>query len=241
MPARIPTLRNLRNGFTLIELLVVIAIIAILAAILFPVFAKAREKARQISCASNLRQLGLAAMQYIQDNDEILPGAAYSFSGGGVIGGWMYYQTYSATPTPNQYDPTLGSLYPYVKSQGVFVCPDDAGGQLSRDSYAINSCVDAGTQIGNVFPGKSVAAFDDVSSFLLFGEEAYPNGTGNSDTQTTDDAYLLYPVSTNPISTRHTAGSNCVFVDGHVKWCRTDQLAARHLQTGGVDTGGACP
>ena len=63
---------RLRQGFTLIELLVVIAIIAILAAILFPVFAKAREKARQISCVSNMKQLGLAILQYQQDNDEIL-------------------------------------------------------------------------------------------------------------------------------------------------------------------------
>ncbi|MCW3060774.1 MAG: prepilin-type N-terminal cleavage/methylation domain, partial [Capsulimonas sp.] len=61
------------DGFTLIELLVVIAIIAILAAILFPVFAKAREKARQTTCASNLRQLGLAMLQYVQDNDETFP------------------------------------------------------------------------------------------------------------------------------------------------------------------------
>jgi prepilin-type N-terminal cleavage/methylation domain-containing protein len=62
-----------RNGFTLIELLVVIAIIAILAAILFPVFAKVREKARQASCASNEKQLGLAFVQYIQDYDESMP------------------------------------------------------------------------------------------------------------------------------------------------------------------------
>jgi prepilin-type N-terminal cleavage/methylation domain-containing protein len=68
------TARHRKVGFTLIELLVVIAIIAILAAILFPVFAKAREKARQISCASNEKQLGLAFLQYEQDNDEMEPG-----------------------------------------------------------------------------------------------------------------------------------------------------------------------
>ncbi|BDI33211.1 hypothetical protein CCAX7_52620 [Capsulimonas corticalis] len=97
------------SGFTLIELLVVIAIIAILAAILFPVFAKAREKARQISCASNLKQIGLGIMQYTQDNDENYP------TGTGSLGqGWA------------------GTVYPYVKSTGVFKCPDDPqAGQVS--------------------------------------------------------------------------------------------------------------
>ena len=71
--------KPIRSGFTLIELLVVIAIIAILAAILFPVFAKAREKARQISCLSNEKQLGLGFLQYAQDNDELLP----SYQGNG--------------------------------------------------------------------------------------------------------------------------------------------------------------
>jgi prepilin-type N-terminal cleavage/methylation domain-containing protein len=93
------------TGFTLIELLVVIAIIAILAAILFPVFAKAREKARQISCASNLKQLGLGVLQYVQDNDEIYP-TTNSNSGANVPGNWGQ------------------QIYPYVKSTGVFACPD---------------------------------------------------------------------------------------------------------------------
>ena len=70
-----------RAGFTLIELLVVIAIIAILAAILFPVFAKAREKARQIACASNMKQIGLGIIQYTQDNDETFPSGVWSGSG----------------------------------------------------------------------------------------------------------------------------------------------------------------
>ena len=92
-------------GFTLIELLVVIAIIAILAAILFPVFAKAREKARQISCASNLKQLGLASLQYAQDNDETL--AIAGWGGGGTPTFWHW------------------AIYPYVKSFNVYKCSDD--------------------------------------------------------------------------------------------------------------------
>jgi len=100
---------KMKNGFTLIELLVVIAIIAILAAILFPVFATAREKARQSACASNEKQLGLAFMMYSQDYDENLPcGSDYTSSNPGpVYYGWA------------------GQLYPYVKSTDVFHCPDD--------------------------------------------------------------------------------------------------------------------
>lgn len=93
------------HAFTLIELLVVVAIIAVIAAILFPVFASAREKARQISCTSNLRQLGLAFAQYGNDYDETLPLGTLSGLGGN---GWA------------------GQLYPYVKSAGAFACPDDS-------------------------------------------------------------------------------------------------------------------
>lgn len=105
---RVPKERNysMKKGFTLIELLVVIAIIAILAAILFPVFAQAREKARQITCASNEKQIGLAMVQYVQDNDEHWPtfirGDTY---GNGTWYAWEYM------------------IYPYLKSVDVFLCP----------------------------------------------------------------------------------------------------------------------
>jgi len=108
----------LRKGFTLIELLVVIAIIAILAAILFPVFAQVREKARVITCTSNCKQFGLAILQYADDYDEAMP---------------MAYNTgYQVGPLTSQLTgaPQQGvymEIMPYIKSQQVFLCPDDGG------------------------------------------------------------------------------------------------------------------
>lgn len=115
-----------RNGFTLIELLISIAIIAILAAILFPVFARARENARRSSCQSNLRQLGLGMVQYMHDYDGLLDRGNH--------------------PT-NQGQGWAGPVYPYVKSEGVFRCPSDStqitGAGLTLGlkpvSYALNS------------------------------------------------------------------------------------------------------
>ncbi len=146
-----------RKGFTLIELLVVIAIIAILAAILFPVFAQAREKARQISCLSNEKQLGLAVMQYVQDSDETYP---IAFS----------YWTNTAPTWP------VG-IQPYVKSLAVFQCPDDSLPAVTN----ANSW--EGTPIS--YAANSVSVYDIPSGGFvwrgLFCEyNAVGNGTGTA-------------------------------------------------------------
>jgi prepilin-type processing-associated H-X9-DG protein len=140
----------------LIELLVVIAIIAILAAILFPVFAKVREKARQIACTSNEKQLGLAFIQYTQDYDEQLPPTFY-----GTAQAWA------------------GKINPYVKSEGVFKCPDDSTSTVTVPgkpsavpvSYAMNTDLTPGTASSGVWgPSYALAHFSAPSNIVLLFE-----------------------------------------------------------------------
>jgi prepilin-type N-terminal cleavage/methylation domain-containing protein len=120
----------MRRGFTLIELLVVIAIIAILAAILFPVFARAREKARMTSCLSNLKQIGLGLMMYVQDYDESWPSM------------WVFGDCSDYGNSPwwclGQYGGIAQLMQPYVKNHQLFWCPSDSNGP-STDPAAYTS------------------------------------------------------------------------------------------------------
>jgi prepilin-type N-terminal cleavage/methylation domain-containing protein/prepilin-type processing-associated H-X9-DG protein len=156
--------RSTRKGFTLIELLVVIAIIAILAAILFPVFAKAREKARQTSCASNLKQLALGFAQYVQDYDERFPS--------GVVG-----SSIDASGWAEQ-------IYSEVKSTGVYKCPDDSTipatssdthSNMVPTSYALNSDVS-----GSASLAQFIATTSTVLLFEVSGATGDPTNLDNS-------------------------------------------------------------
>ena len=151
--------KSVSKGFTLIELLVVIAIIAILAAILFPVFARARENARRASCSSNMKQMGLAFMQYNQDYDELMP---FYYNRAGIW--WM------------------DAVQPYTKSYQVWKCPSDsspavpASGTLAS-SYGANACGHTEMNSGNNGPLSndngaaditvSIASIQAPSSTLL--------------------------------------------------------------------------
>ncbi|MBI5832211.1 MAG: prepilin-type N-terminal cleavage/methylation domain-containing protein [Armatimonadetes bacterium] len=203
-----------RRGFTLIELLVVIAIIAILAAILFPVFAKARVKAQGASCLSNLKQVGNSVAMYVQDWDGRLPSMWDNAAGNLQTGGWMWYRAYP-NGNPGDFNPSLGSLNDYLKNAQVFVCPIDQSKQ--GNSYAMNAMLSQNNPgIQGYHQGRKITKIKaPAGTFLILEESTGVQGT-------TDDAYLVPPG--NIASGRHLGGSNVAFCDGHAKWVRPEYI-----------------
>jgi len=203
-PHRRGALHNLR-GFTLIELLVVIAIIAILAAILFPVFASAREKARQTSCINNNKQLALAIAQYTNDYDETLPmwytGGQIKFEGQTVDDIWDL------------------AVWPYVKTKGVYTCPSNSPqnpgtiptGSVIR-SYALPRNV-SGLSLGEIKnPSETVLLFEKGSQALGAGGDS-----------TGEDFYQMWGADQAEMKTRHYPyphghGKVFAFTDSHAKY-----------------------
>lgn len=194
--------------------------------------ASARESARRISCVSNMKQLGTAFQMYTQDYDDNLPNCYDNNAGVNTPGSWIYYTRYPANkPAPGQgpaFDPAQGTLFPYVKNASIYICPDDAEGRMTGDSYAANSCLFYGKYEG-FHAGKPLSYFDQVSDWMLLGEEAAFDPAVNS----TDDAYFSF--YSNFFSTRHLGGTNLVFLDGHAKALQVSQVKAAHYQTGGQD------
>lgn len=210
------------KGFTLIELLVVIAIIAILAAILFPVFARARENARRTSCMSNLKQLGLGFMQYTQDFDEQYPG--------------MIMATYNNALTYGIPFGWADAMQPYIKSRQIFQCPSESTPihQLPTErgytDYWFNS------RLGQ----KSLAAVQSPSLTILSGDgngyDAANAYVGSAiyayigcTTTTATGTLPPYAAACSQLTItglggeknahgRHLDGANFLFADGHVKW-----------------------
>ncbi len=197
-----------KSGFTLIELLVVIAIIAILAAIIFPVFASAREKARQTVCASNTKQLSLGVLMYAQDYDEILP------------------------PTAIPSEESDGTLWPmlvqpYIKNDQVRRCPSDSKGQFN--SYGLNEIIfsDLTDPVSIRRPIQSLAAIQTPTETVMMAELGTEDDlvTPRGDAfKSTAPSYPLNDEEDGRPAARHSGRANLGLMDGHQKAFRMDQF-----------------
>ncbi|MEN6544530.1 MAG: prepilin-type N-terminal cleavage/methylation domain-containing protein [Armatimonadia bacterium] len=200
----------MRRGFTLIELLVVIAIIAILAAILFPVFAKAREKARQTSCLSNIKQLSVGCMMYVQDYDETLVRCRNFLS---------------RTLWPND-------ILPYVKNQQIFRCPSgaDAAFPTAGLNDPIRTEMNYGYTWDNSNSDLALGKIDNPAETAFLADSRgymfYPDTYGGVLRAASGVGYHIQP--------RHNDGANVGFVDGHAKWYSQSVINAAN-KTAGID------
>ena len=204
-----------RPGFTLIELLVVIAIIAILAAILFPVFARARENARRASCQSNLKQIGLGILQYTQDYDEKYPMAYYTgrdVQTNTSMPGYKF--TVSDTNgVPSHWISWMDITFPYIKSVQIFVCPSATFTPDVIPSYGYNRQISHSTD--DQIP-IALATVQRPSECVLILDYNNPTGTY---AQPLDGNYWANSNNgTEKIVAPHLEGGNVAFADGHVKW-----------------------
>jgi prepilin-type N-terminal cleavage/methylation domain-containing protein/prepilin-type processing-associated H-X9-DG protein len=233
---RPPSQTSRKTGFTLIELLVVIAIIAILAAILFPVFARARENARRASCLSNVKQIGLGIMQYTQDFDEHLPPR------------YNYFTTTGAYTLPNGQPSNSTAIlwymmiYPYVKSYQVYNCPSNSlftyagnytgsfpyGVNFIRPSLCTSNCgveMFPGNNTTGTTPGASLAAIEDVARTITITDSKYYLVAFDhvlTASQATDSTIGACSAASpynwaGCVAARHLETVNTLFADGHAK------------------------
>lgn len=233
-----------RSAFTLIELLVVIAIIALLAAILFPVFGRARENARRATCISNLKQIGLGVLQYAQDYDERYP-SVYS-----TLVGVQPGQDGEILIDGAGYNFWQQQIFPYTKSHQIYFCPNspsprgggDPGLGTNPLAAMLNSNYSFSQEIGNPpAKGLKLSAIDDsANKYLLLEAGMYSFQVANFTTANPGQNYLagsgaygknctgtvLTKFQEDCRSGRHFGATVVGFADGHAKWIKDDVILA---------------
>ena len=212
------------GAFTLIELLVVIAIIAILAAILFPVFAQAREKARQTACLSNLKQIGNALMMYTQDYDEVLPGNASRDTGLGLPLGFM-------DPAP-RWRNWARDIQPYLKNLQVYNCPS-AQPRTGRPELAPVPSPPGGNtsyNLNGITSGRALAVIPAPADIIYLHENIYSTASANLRPYVSTAPDIYREFNWTGYSRNHSEGGNLLFCDGHAKWQKKTSI--RYTQFG---------
>jgi prepilin-type N-terminal cleavage/methylation domain-containing protein/prepilin-type processing-associated H-X9-DG protein len=220
------------HAFTLIELLVVIAIIAILAAILFPVFAQARAKARQTSCLSNMRQIGTALMMYTQDYDEMLAGVDLSdgyAAGYGRDLGWN--EPFDAAQ-PATYRNWARDLQPYIKNYAVYKCPDARprtsvnGGNppYNECSKTFPNCYDTSYALNGIVESRPIAAITAPADIVYLREFSIYTRTAQTRPVRVGTVGQFSQFNNLLYDYVHNEGSNLLYCDGHAKWTKKTAL-----------------
>ena len=209
-----------KQAFTLIELLVVIAIIAMLAAILFPVFSQAREKARAISCMSNMKQMGIGVQMYVQDYDE-----------------QVFFRS-STNPTVTRINTaTTGNplkwwnmIMPYIKNNALFKCPSDPGPTLSPDSLG-NLVIPRSYVAAASAEALRLAQISKPAEIIVISEKWDKDAAGVAIGESWLEAFdgdmspdPARPGSMLKFANWHQGGMNCAFFDGHAKWLKPTMI-----------------
>ena len=219
------------RAFTLIELLVVVAVIGILAALLFPVFARARENARRSACLSNMKQIGLALMQYTQDYDERFP---IHGTQGSFLTAVNEYGNVVSDPFTSSYPNYMKCILLYTKNTGILLCPSSVQDPVQGG----NSVVGNSSYMGSaVLMNRNLADIANASSIVWMQErsnrvkDSYLRPrlliTGTGTPTTTPPSYDYWHVisgGAEAYSNLHFDGGNFLFADGHAKWRKYQSL-----------------